>query len=100
LRLEILSSGSKILVPCFGRKNRVVEIRVCDDIRNPKNPKRYGQVVDAWRQQILYDPLTAAQDPVHGANDAHSLIIGRKKAAVREAIVSNSTWYDIWPLQV
>ena len=73
-------------------KTRVIEISVCDEIKNPRNPKRKGQIVPAWKQQVIYDPIA---DPVHGPNDAHSLIKGRKKMAVRDAIVANSKWWDI-----
>ncbi len=76
-------------------KNRIIEITVCDDIRSPKNPRRSGEVVQAWRQQIIYDPVSEKDDTIHGANLAHSLIIGRKKAAVKEAIVANAVWYDV-----
>ena len=70
----------------------MIEISVCDEIKNPRNPKRKGQVVPDWKQQVIYDPIV---DPVHGPNDAHSLIKGRKKMAVRNAIVANSKWCDI-----
>jgi hypothetical protein len=71
-------------------KTCIIKIIVCDDIRNPKNPKRQGQAVPAWHQNIIHDPLSAEKDPVHGANYAHSLIQGRKKAAVCEAIRDNA----------
>lgn len=73
-------------------KTRVIEISVCDEIKNPRNPKRDGELVPDWKQQIIYEPT---EDPDHGRNDAHSLIRGRKKMAVKNAIVANSIWWDI-----
>lgn len=73
-------------------RSRVIAITVCDEIKRPRNPKRVGEIVSAWKQQVIYDPI---EDPVHGPNDAHSLIKGRKKMAVRNAIVANSKWCDI-----
>ena len=74
-------------------KRRVIAISVCDEIKNPRNPKRIGEVVPAWKQEVVYDPI--AEDPVHGPNDAHSLIKGRKKMAVRDAIRAHARWWDI-----
>ena len=71
-------------------KTVVIAINVCDDIRNPKNPKRTGQIVEDWKQEIIYAPVTTEEDPKHGANDAHSLIKGKKKSAVIDAIRKNS----------
>lgn len=71
-------------------KGCVIAIMVCDDIRNPKNPKRTGQIVDDWKQEIIYAPVLAEEDPRHGANNAHSLIKGKKKSAVIDAIRKNS----------
>ena len=68
----------------------VVEITVSDEIRNPRNPKRIGQFVPDWKQEIIHDPISQERDPVHGANEAHSLIKGPKKAAVVEAIRKHS----------
>lgn len=73
-------------------KKRVIEILVCDEIKNPRNPKQKGQIEPAWLQEVIYDPI---EDSVHGPNDAHSLIKGRKKMAVQNAIVANSTWWDV-----
>jgi hypothetical protein len=47
-------------------------------------------VVPDWHQDIIHDPITVEMDPLHGANYAHSLIKGRKKSAVCEAIRDNS----------
>lgn len=68
----------------------VIQITVCDAIRNPTNPKRVGQVEPAWHQDIIHSPVTAEDDPVHGANQAHSLIRGSKKLPVVEAIRDNA----------
>jgi hypothetical protein len=74
-------------------KNQVIAIVVCDEIRNPRNPKRIGEIVDDWKQQIIYAPIKGNQDMRHGANKAHSLIKGKKKAAVIEALRKNSSFY-------
>jgi hypothetical protein len=71
-------------------KTIIIEITICDDIRNPKNPKRTGEVVKEWKQEIIYAPITAEQDLTHGANLAHSLIKGKKKSAVTDALRKNS----------
>jgi hypothetical protein len=73
----------------------VIQITVCDAIRNPTNPKRVGQVVPAWHQDIIHSPVTAEEDTVHGANEAHSLIRGSKKLPVLEAIKDNARIYGI-----
>jgi len=75
-------------------KSVVVLINVCDDIRNPKNPKRKGEIVDDWKQEIFHDPITKEDDPIHGANGAHSLIRGKKKKAVVDALIANSDFYQ------
>lgn len=71
----------------------IIAISICDEIRCPRNPKRRGQIVEAWRQKILHDPISIEQDQLHGANDAHSLIKGMKKLPVLEAIRAHSTKY-------
>ena len=76
-------------------KTRIIVIAVCDAIRNPRNPKRSGEIVPDWHQDIVHDPLTAEDDPIHGANPAHSLIIGKKKKAVQDALVYNSRALDL-----
>lgn len=68
----------------------VIKIAVCDEIKNIKNPKRTGQIVADWHQDIIYAPVSEQEDPKHGANDAHCLIKGRKKAAVCKALSENS----------
>jgi len=75
-------------------KTKIIKIDVCDDIRNPKNPKRDGEVVEAWKQKIIHDPVDASEDETHGSNSAHSLIIGKKKAAVVDALIHNSCYYN------
>lgn len=71
-------------------KSIVIAITVSDDIKNPKNPKRKGEIVEAWKQEVIHDPVTAEQDPAHGENLAHSLIRGKKKGAVVDAIKDNA----------
>ena len=78
-------------------KTCVIQITVCDAIRNPTNPKRIGKVEPAWRQDIVHSPVTAEDDTVHGANEAHSLIRGKKRMPVLEAIKDNARIYGIAP---
>ena len=73
----------------------IIQITVCDAIRNPTNPKRVGQIVSDWHQDIIHSPVTAEDDPVHGANQAHSLIRGLKRMPVKEAIRDNAQIYSI-----
>jgi hypothetical protein len=76
-------------------RNRVISVSVCDEIRNPTNPKRCGVRVPDWKQEIIYSPIFESQDPVHGGNLAHSLINGLKKAAICNAIAQYSSWQDL-----
>lgn len=76
-------------------KTRIISITVCDEIRNPRNPKGKGLVVPDWRQEIIHNPICWLCDPCHGANKAHSLVKGRKKIAVCEVLVKNSIWFDL-----
>ena len=73
-------------------KTRLVIIKVCDAIRNPRNPKQARHAQPAWRQQIIYDPIE--DDPDFGPNPAHSLIRGLKKSPIRVALAAHSTWRD------
>ncbi|OHD53881.1 MAG: hypothetical protein A2Y33_05205 [Spirochaetes bacterium GWF1_51_8] len=66
----------------------IVEINICDEIRNPKDENH--NPLPLLHQEIYHDPLTAEQDPIHGENYAHSLIQGKKKMLVQEAIRSHS----------
>lgn len=75
-------------------KTRIISIRICEEIRNPTNPKRIGTPVKEWHQDVLHDPISIEEDPKHGENTAHSLISGLKKAAVCEAIIANASWID------
>ena len=74
-------------------KSIILEIHVNDEIRNPRNPKREGDIVPAWKQEIIHDPQSSLDDPTHGENIAHSLIKGKKKAAVTSALIKNSNIY-------
>lgn len=67
-------------------RSGVIAITINDNIRNPKNPKRSGQIVQDWHQDIVYDPIMVVDEKGHLPNNAHSLIRGPKKAAVVEAI--------------
>ena len=75
-------------------KTCVICINVCDSIKNPINPKRTGQKVPEWKQEIIHSPVTAFEDKKHGANQAHSLIKGLKKLPVCLAIAENSSLYN------
>lgn len=73
-------------------KNMVISITVCDEIRNPRNPKRLGEVVNDWLQQFLHDPVEEISGDPFTPNKSHSLIKGKKKSAVTTAIRKNSTF--------
>jgi len=75
----------------------LVSIAVCDAIRNPANPKRSGQAVPDWKQEIVHDPVPEKENDPYTPNESHSLIKGKKKAAVTTAIRDNSTWRIIDP---
>ena len=74
-------------------KTCVIQITVCDAIRNPTNPKKAGQVIPDLRQDIIHSPVSALDDPVNGENYSHSLIRGPKKFPVAEAIRDNAQIY-------
>lgn len=73
-------------------KSRIIVISVCDEIRNPRNPKRTGIIEPDWRQEIVHDPVV---DPTHGYLEAHSLIKGRKKKPICDVLIAHSTWRDV-----
>lgn len=73
-------------------RNMVISITVCDEIRNPRNPKRKGDIVNAWLQEFLHDPVSALEDDPFTPNESHSLIKGKKKGAVTTAIRKNATF--------
>ena len=60
----------------------IIEITVCEEIKNPTNPKRVGEIVLEWKQEVLYAPSKS--------NKSHSLIKGKKKSAVTTIIRDNS----------
>lgn len=73
-------------------RSLLISICVCDDIKYPKNPKRVGEVVPAWGQEVLHDPLAEQEGNIFTPNESHALIKGKKKAAVTTAIRNNSTF--------
>lgn len=73
-------------------RNMVISITVCDEIRNPRNPKRAGELVEAWSQEFLHDPVAEIKDDPFTPNESHSLVKGKKKGAVTTAIRSNATF--------
>ncbi len=68
----------------------IVEITVCDHIKNPTNPKRVGELVPAWQQVIKHDPVPDISGDPFTPNESHTLIKGRKRAAVTSIIRDNS----------
>jgi len=72
-------------------RNAIISINICDAIRNPVNPKRTNSVVPDWQQKIIHDPLLADPTNPFTPNQAHALVKGRKKAAVLDALRTNST---------
>lgn len=73
-------------------RNMVISITLCDEIRNPRNPRREGEIVSAWLQQFLHDPVDYIANDPFTPNQSHSLIKGKKKCAVTTAIRKNSTF--------
>jgi hypothetical protein len=73
-------------------KTFVIAIEVCNEIKNPANPKNSGKVEEAWRQKVLYDPVNDTTIPC-GINLAHAVIRGKKKLPVKEAIANHSRIY-------
>lgn len=71
------------------KKTVVIAIEVCDEIKNPTNPKNSGKVEEAWRQKVLYDPVSDNTIPC-GENLAHAVIRGKKKLPLKEAIANHS----------
>ena len=76
-------------------KTKVVEIAVCDGIKTPINTSRPHKPAPEpnWNQRPQYDPLTVEDDPIHGANDAHALVIGSKKLGPAKVLAQFSRWY-------
>lgn len=76
-------------------KSKIIEICIHDEIRHPRNPRGEGEIVDAWKQDIVHDPVSEVDDTTHGENEAHSLISGKKKAAVQLALQKHSRYYNL-----
>lgn len=76
-------------------KTIIASISVCEAIRHPRNPKNKGEIEPAWRQHIIHDPITANEDPKNGANLSHSLIYGKKRGPVQDAIASHCSWREV-----
>ncbi|MCU0426710.1 MAG: hypothetical protein MUF71_13900 [Candidatus Kapabacteria bacterium] len=76
-------------------KTRLVSINVCNEIRHPRNPKNGGKIEVEWHQEIIHDPMPSIDSPNEPENYSHSLIKGKKKAAIVDAIRRNSTWRDL-----
>ena len=70
--------------------SRVIQITVCEEIINIRNPRGKGEIVEAWHQDIIYSPISQEQDEKHGENPAHSLIIGKKRDVVCNALKEHS----------
>lgn len=76
----------------YGR-SVIIEITVCEEIKNPSNPKRIGEIVPAWKQTVEHDPVPNIDGDPFTPNESHSLIKGKKKAAVTSTIRDNSKFY-------
>lgn len=74
-------------------KTMIIAIKVCDEIKNPTNPKNSGKVEPTWKQNIYYDPVLE-ESVLGGKNLAHSVIKGKKKPAVMDIIRNNSSIYE------
>ena len=68
----------------------IIEITVCDEIRNPTNPKRAGEIVADWKQEIFHDPVELKADDPFTPNKSHSLIKGKKRGPVLASIREHS----------
>jgi len=79
----------------FEGKTVILRIAVCDEIRNPTNPKQSRHKQPALAQIIEHDPVSKGDDPNHPdiENYSHSLIRGKKKILVTSAIARNSEIY-------
>ena len=75
---------------------RVISIKVDDEIKNPRNPRNSDKIEPAWKQAVVYFPIRAIDDPIHGENIAHSLINGPKRMAVTDALRKHSVWFDVY----
>jgi len=71
-------------------KTVIIAINICEEIRNPSNPKNSGKKEVDWHQEIIYDPVKTNEITGEEENLAHSLISGKKKKAVTDAIVKNA----------
>src|SRR5690348_11655427 len=62
-------------------KNVIIKIRVCDAIRNPRNPKQAKHPQPALAQKISHEPIKKGDDTHHPEleNFSHSLVVGKKK---------------------
>ncbi len=69
-------------------KTVIISITVCDEIRNPRNPKNYGKKETVWIQEIIHAP------DKNDNNFSHSLIKGKKGKAVQMAIQEASTIHN------
>ena len=72
-------------------KTLVCEITICEQIRNPPHP-----VPGFLAQTIIHDPENGQRDGTGIINPAHSLIQGRKKRQVLDAIVRNAYCFDAY----
>ncbi|WP_378014642.1 hypothetical protein [Aeromonas dhakensis] len=68
----------------------VIEITVCEEIKNPTNPKRSGELVPDWKQEVKHDPVPEIAGNQFTPNESHSLIKGKKRSAVTSIIRDNS----------
>jgi hypothetical protein len=78
-------------------KNMIIRINVCDEIKQPSNPKRLNIVMADWLQNVIHDPIAIGDDVTHPdiENESHSLIQGLKKFHIVAAIRDNSEKYKL-----
>ncbi len=76
-------------------KNLIIQIKVCDEIRKPCNPKTPTTPQPQWEQKIEHNPIEMGEDLTHPEieNESHSLISGLKRMHVTTAIAQNSKIY-------
>jgi hypothetical protein len=71
----------------------VVRLFVCDEIKNPRKSPRHD--LPAWKQDIVYDPVTKEDGLPGGENLAHSLVKGVKKQPIGLIFCKHATWFKV-----
>jgi hypothetical protein len=76
-------------------KSIILAITITDEIRNPTNPKNSNNKEPSWNQKIIHDPVFEDNPFGFDENLSHSLIRGKKRKPVTDAIVKNTVIYKI-----